>query len=98
MTESEIQKSIMDYAKAIGCKVFRMNSGYSGRHNVKLCPNGTPDLLIIGRSITLWVEVKDKKGKLSESQIKMHKELRELGQEVLIARSIDDVKIYFREV
>jgi len=94
MTESEIQKGIIDYSKAAGCICIRMNSGYSGRNNIKLSPPGTPDLLIISRAGVIWVEVKTGKGGLRQSQIEMHGRLRELGQTVIVARSIEDVIKY----
>lgn len=92
MTESEIQKQIIDYAKASGYIPIRMNSGNSGRHNVKLCPPGTPDLLIVHEYGCLWVEVKDAKGKLRETQAAMHERLKGLCHSVIVARSVDDVK------
>lgn len=90
MTESEIQKQIITYLKLSGCLVFRMNSGFSGRNNVKLCPPGTPDLLVVGKKL-IWVEVKTATGKLRESQIKMHEKLRKRNQIVVVARSVKDV-------
>lgn len=89
MTESEIQKQIMDYSELRGWKVFRMNSGYSGRHNLKLCPPGTPDLLIVMPNRYLWVEVKTGTGTLRDTQVKMIKELEDLGHMVIVVRSLD---------
>jgi len=90
--ESPIQKEIMDYLNVIGAKVFRLNSGHSGRYNQKLCPPGTPDILAcIPKGLTLWIEVKKSDGKRNANQIKMHKELTDLGQIVIVARSVDDV-------
>ncbi len=91
MIESEIQKTIVDYLKAKGYLVFRMNSGYI-RKNVKLSPPGTPDLLVImGNGKVLWIEVKTKTGVCNENQNKMIVKLRCMGQKVIIARCIDDV-------
>lgn len=92
MTEAEIQKSIIDYAKTIGCIVIRMNSGSSGRSNIKLCPPGTPDLLLIHYSGALWVEVKNAKGKLRDTQVDMINRLEKLGQRVIVARTLSDVE------
>ena len=92
MSESEIQRSIIDYCTAKGALVFRMNSGHSGRHNVKLHPPGTPDLFVVKKPVAIWIEVKTAKGKVSEIQHKMHERLTDLGQVVIVARSSDDVK------
>lgn len=91
MTESELQKMIIDTLKAMGGIVFRMNSGRSGRNNVKLCPAGTPDILAVLPHKTLWIEVKAKGGKLRQSQEEMHAQLQQRGQTVIAAYSLDDV-------
>jgi hypothetical protein len=91
MTESEIQKQIIDYAIVKGCEVFRMNAGKSGRYNTRLCPPGTPDLLIVGHVGCTWVEVKAKDGKLRATQDKMHKILRGFRQQVIVAYCLEDV-------
>ena len=91
MIEAEIQKSIVDFLKAKGYLVFRMNSGYI-RKNVKLSPPGTPDLLVIMRDgKVLWIEVKTETGVCNENQNKMIVKLRSMGQKIIIARCIDDV-------
>lgn len=98
MTESEIQRSIIKTAESMGCIVIRMNAGKSGRYNTRLCPPGTPDLLIVGNGFTLWVEVKDAKGKLRDTQKQMHKDLSRMGHNVVIARSVDDVLFAIKEI
>lgn len=90
MNESTIQKQITDYLKLRGALVFRMNAG-SIKRNVKLAPDGTPDILAILPWKTIWIEVKAGKSKLRKSQELMIKELEMRGQIVIIARSIDDV-------
>ena len=75
MTESQIQKQIIDYLRTIGAIVFRMNSG-STRHNVKLAPPGTPDILAVLRTQTIWIEVKTETGVLRDSQRFMIRELQ----------------------
>ena len=90
MTESEIQKQIIDYCTAKGALVFRMNAG-SRNYNNKQAPKGTPDLFVVKKPVAVWVEVKTPTGKVSEVQEKMHDRLRELGQRVIIARSVEDV-------
>lgn len=90
MREAEIQKQIIDVLKLHNALVFRLNSGQRN-NNVKLCPNGTPDILAILPTQTLWIEVKAPKGKLRPTQGEMHAQLQERGQRVIVARSVDDV-------
>jgi len=89
-TESAIQKEIIDYLKLRNALVFRLNAA-SMSSRIKPCPPGTPDILAITYNGVLWVEVKTEKGKLRPSQEKMHAELQERGQRVIIARCLDDV-------
>jgi len=91
MTESQIQKQIIDYLKLSGYLVFRMNSG-KARNNIRLCPPGTPDLLAVSSKGNLWIEVKTDSGKCTKEQNDMQYDLRKTGEQVIIARSLDDVK------
>lgn len=93
MTESQIQKQIIDYLKLSGYLVFRMNSG-KARNNIRLCPPGTPDLLAINGRKNVWIEVKTKNGKLNEDQIYMHDELARRYEKVIVVRSLNDVREY----
>ena len=95
MTESDIQNSIIRRLEAKGFTVIRLNAG-KARHNVRLAPSGTPDLLVIGKKgRVLWVEVKREDGKLRDSQVEMHKALADLGHLVVVARSADDISMTF---
>jgi hypothetical protein len=91
LSEQEIQKQIIDYCTAAGCLVFRMNSG-SRNYNNKQAPKGTPDLFIVLNRRCVWIEVKTEKGKVSDIQEKMHTRLINMGQRVIVARSLDDVR------
>ncbi len=99
MTESQIQKQITDALKDAGYTVFRMQSGMvkgaSGRF-MRLCPAGTPDLLVV-RSFgqVLWIEVKVPGGKFKPAQEPMIEKLRDMGHDVLVAHSLDDVGKWF---
>jgi hypothetical protein len=55
-------------------------------------PPGTPDLYVVGRDRQFWIEVKTKKGKLSEEQKAMMNTLVGLGQKVMVARDVEDVQ------
>jgi len=88
--EGIIQKEIIERLRLKGALVLRLNSGRA-KNNVKLCPNGTPDLLVIMLNKLFWVEVKTKTGELNKDQKKMHLVLKAMGQTVIVARSVDDV-------
>lgn len=97
MTESEIQKQIIDYLRLSGFIVFRMNSGQA-KNNVKLCPPGTPDLFAVGPKGGVWIEVKTESGKLRQAQVDMIAELKRYCQKVTVARSVEDVKIFLDNI
>ena len=88
--EGDIQRGIMQMLRDRGALVFRMNSGMT-KHNVRLAPAGTPDLLVIEPHHRFWIEVKTPKGKLNDDQKAMHEQLERYGEEVIVARSVDDV-------
>lgn len=97
MTETAIQKQIIDCARAMGYKPFRMNAGHrNGYHGAEA---GTPDLLVLmpgGRS--LWVEVKTPSGEVSKVQRVRHRELRNLGHAVTVARSVEEFVEAVKEI
>jgi len=89
--EGRIQSEIVAWCKANGALVFRMNAGYI-RGNVRLAPDGTPDLLTVWPDgSVLWAEVKVPGKGPSDVQAAMHRELRMCGQRVIVARSLEDV-------
>jgi Holliday junction resolvase len=91
MTETEIQKQIVDSLEILGWMVIRQNAGGRG-YNIKRPPPGFPDLIALSpNGETLIIEVKTEKGKVSEVQEKMHDRLKNMGQRVIIARCLDDV-------
>ena len=91
VTETEIQKDIMDYLKLKGIKAWRNNSGQA-RYNIKLAPNGTPDIIgYLPNGKFLGIEVKKPKKKLSPDQELWHSQAILAGCVIITARSVDDV-------
>ena len=91
-TESQIQSKIIEYLELNRFLVFRLNSG-KARHNIRLCPNGTPDLLAISRHGSVWwIEVKKPGGKVSTEQWEMINKLKARGHNVIVAYSVMDVQ------
>lgn len=90
MSEADIQRDIIEVLRLRGAIVFRMNAG-RGRYNQHLAPPGTPDLLVVEPHRRYWIEVKTPKGVVSLDQQAMHDALENYGEEVIVARSIEDV-------
>ena len=90
-TESQIQGEIIQELKERGAKVYRMNAGRGGRQNRSFNPNGTPDLFVVEPHRSYWIEVKTPSGKLSTDQEAEQKDLERYGQEVIVARGVEDV-------
>lgn len=94
MTESQVQKQIIEYLKARRFTVVRINSGKVRARNgyVQLADPGTPDLLGIDRKGShVWIEVKKPGGALRRDQVEWIAEHRTRGCTVLVAESLDDV-------
>lgn len=94
-TESEIQKQIVDYLTLVGCTVIRINSGSLklGSGRVRLAEAGTPDLLAITPTARhVWIEVKTAKGALREAQRAWIEKHLDRGCDVIVARSLEDVR------
>lgn len=90
MTETEIQASIMAAARAMGYKAYRLNAG-GRRGRIRLLEPGTPDVLVLMRGgRTLFVEIKRAGEDPTDVQKERHRELRELGHAVTVARAVED--------
>ena len=90
--EGLIKKQITDRLRLCGWLVLRMQGG-KVRHNVVMQLPGMPDLECIspdGRIV--WIEVKTHDGVVSPDQLAMHEDLEMRNQEVLIARSVEDIE------
>ena len=92
MTETQIQKQILDYLKAIGVVAWRSNAG-RGRRNITPAPKGSPDIIgfLVGGKF-LGIEVKKPGEKLSEDQRKWHQYALNYGCTIIVAHSVEEVK------
>ena len=79
--ESDIQKKIINYLK---------NEGYLVVKTIVLNVAGYPDIFAFKNGKTLFVEVKNEKGKVSDLQQHRINSLRQQGFDVIISRSIED--------
>ena len=90
MTETQLQSAIQSALQRLGYVVLRLNSGSARRrgYRIRLCPEGTPDLLVLLRAgRVLWIEVKLPGESLSAAQDEWrHRAARE-GHLVVVVHS-----------
>jgi len=89
--EFEIQRAILGYLKAK--KIFAKRMEIRGLHKGRKNPaTGCPDIIgVLPNGRALMIEVKTKKGKLSEEQEDWLHASADAGALVVIATSLDDV-------
>ena len=85
--ESDIQKKIINYLKKEGYLVVK---------TIVLNVSGYPDIFAFKNGKTLFVEVKNEKGKVSVLQQHRINSLRQQGFDVIISRSVEDFKETFK--
>lgn len=92
VSEIPIQRQIIDYLESLDYLVIRHNAGHA-RHNIKLSPDGTPDLqVIMFDGLSIWIEVKQPGKTSTPKQVKRQNELRSRGQRVIEVHSLDELK------
>ena len=105
--EIDIQNSILAYLNAIGIFCWRNNSVgvYDPTKNLFRKPtgkyqiNGVSDILAISKQGRMMaIEVKSEKGRVSDSQKEFIDNINKRGGLAFVARSIEDVKIKFKEM
>lgn len=94
MTETELQKKIIENLNNSDCKVWRANAGKLrvGRRTVQLLPKGFPDVfgVRLGDGKFVAIEIKKADGKLSDEQIEFAKWAQKHQIIYGVARSVDD--------
>ena len=97
-SEANIQKAILDWGKVMRIPMRRMNViGTPTKDGFRPSPNkGMADihceLIIAGIPVSVWLEVKNKRGKLSESQETFREGVNSYGGFYFVVRSIEDVE------
>lgn len=82
MKESVIQSQVIKYLEKIGWYVVKI---------IQTNKNGWPDLQAHKDGITIFVEVKSEKGKVSQLQQYRHKQLSDAGFKVLVIYSLKQI-------
>ena len=101
-SEANIQKAILDYGKAMSIPMRRINvigTPYqkNGVTYYRKSPNvGMADIhaeiLISKIPVSVWIEVKSKRGKLSQAQETFRDSVASYGGFYCLVRSIEDVQ------
>ena len=104
-SEANIQKAILDWGKVMRIPMRRMNvigTPYqkNGLTYFRKAPNaGMADihceLIIAGIPVSVWLECKNKRGKLSVSQETFREGVNGYGGFYFVVRSIEDVEKAF---
>ena len=100
-SEASIQKSILEWGKVMRIPMRRMNViGTPTKDGFRPSPNkGMADihceLIIAGIPVSVWLEVKNKRGKLSVSQETFREGVTSYGGFYFVVRSIEDVEKAF---
>lgn len=94
LSESTIQRAILDALLAAGAFAFRAQAGkvkVRGGY-MNLCPPGTPDILVVvpPAGLLLGLECKALTGELRESQIAWRSKAQALGAKVETVRSVEE--------
>lgn len=101
-TEAEIQRAILHYLNLIGYAVKLPAGGARrGEYFVRLCPQGTPDILAVvkgpdGRGVFCGFEVKKPGGRLRQGQGETLDIIRKHGGIAAVVRSVGDVERVLR--
>jgi hypothetical protein len=83
-SEAQITKGIRGVLKFLGIWHFKLHQGLGSTP-------GIPDIVGIFEGKPLYIEVKTRKGKLSDVQEQKIKEIQKAGGIAFVARSIDEV-------
>lgn len=80
--ERDIEREVVDRLQRLGFWVCKIKT--EGRR-------GMPDLVVMSDNLAVFVELKSDKGRLSQNQIAMRKELHSCGMNVIVGCDPDEV-------
>ncbi len=89
MRESQIQHQIIKWLESQGWLVVKI---------IQTNKNGWPDLQLRAFGVTIFIEVKSEKGKLSELQKYRHKQLQDKGFFVITSSSLNHLQNEFIKI
>ncbi len=86
MSETQLQRAILDGLEAMGFWAMRINSGRRG--GVRMAPKGTPDILVLQPYI--WLEVKLPVSSINPDQIAFSERAKREGVPHAVVRSLSE--------
>ena len=88
--ETALQKAIVDFLRAKGHEVLRLNSGTLRvkRGYLHCAKKGTPDILCLVDGRAIFFEVKMPGKKITKAQSARHREIEGSGSRVFIVSSV----------
>lgn len=89
MTESQIQKKIIDYLESIGAYVVKI---------ITCNRSGVADILVCLKGVFLAIEVKAPGGRVAPLQKHHQKLVNDSGGHSIIAYSVDDVREWLKSL
>jgi|TARA_R110000824_G_scaffold19606_1_gene75564 hypothetical protein len=89
--EAQISREITKFLRdTMGLAVWSTEQGFrKERGGTRISP-GVPDLIVMGKGVWAFVEVKTPKGKMRDSQLFFQKECKENGVPYLVWRDVRD--------
>lgn len=107
--ESDIQRRIIKYLDLLertgsiyffrsGCGMVSIQTTGKNNRIFKTGKVGCPDISLVLRGTYIGLEVKNKKGKMSENQKQAQQQIEKAGGYYFVVRSIEDVKDVIRKV
>ena len=88
--EAQISREIQDFLKMLGFWVWSTEQGFRKERGGTRQTPGIPDLIVMGHGRHFYVEVKNEKGKLRESQKNFQECCEQNGVEYVVWRSPTD--------
>lgn len=82
--ETGILRAVRDYLRLRGWFVIRMQQGLG-------CHKGISDLVAVKEGMTLWIEVKTARGKLSKHQERFREQITDSGCIYVVVRGVEDI-------
>lgn len=105
MKETIIQKSVLDYLRMKGYFAVRLNNiptplgdGKFRPVAMKGLPDAHVDVVVDGLPISVWIEFKNEKGRLSPNQKNVRDAIHTYGGFYYVVRSIDEMERALTEV
>lgn len=91
MSESDIQKQILDWLEVRNAFPCLLGRKGKARYTSRYMRSGLPDIFCVFKNKAVFIEVKRPKGVVSDEQIQFIHELISRGITAFIAESLEDV-------